>query len=103
MIFFFTRCKVGMDRRILPDSCVFRGRVLLVEYLIKIGDNVNQSIDEPSFYPQGWTPLHAAIRYPVIVKMLLDAGANVNAGRALGFTPIVEASKMLGSGKLSRS
>ena len=76
--------------------------MLLVEYLIKIGDNVNQSIDEPSLYNQGWTPLHAANRYPVIVKMLLDAGANINA-RALSSTPIVEASKMLGSGKLSGS
>ena len=38
----------------------------------------------------GWTPLHWAVKYStsVIVEMLLDRGADVNAASKYGWTPL---------------
>lgn len=69
------------------NGAVFHGHVSLVECLIELGADVNQPLAET-----GETPLHAALctsgdgRFDIIVKHLVEAGANPNCATRPGVT-----------------
>jgi len=67
------------------NGAVFHGYVSLVEFLIEIGADVNQPLEDT-----GETPLHAALcksgdgRFDTIVKRLVEAGASPNSNTRPG-------------------
>jgi ankyrin repeat protein len=75
----------------LADA-VCAGRAKVVEVLLQAGANPNVSIGGyPNLGSGGYTyPLHLACRsgHPGIVKLLIDAGADVNQLNSAGETPL---------------
>lgn len=71
-------------------ACFF-GRDLVVQLLIELGADIHQK----SANNLAVTPLHSAVAgdHLEIVKMLLNAGANVNARQNGGFTPLHSAAQ----------
>jgi len=71
-------------------ACFF-GRDLVVQLLIELGADINQK----SANNLGVAPLHSAVagNHLEIVKMLLNAGAYVNARQNGGFTPLHSAAQ----------
>ncbi|MCR9235008.1 MAG: ankyrin repeat domain-containing protein [bacterium] len=67
-------------------AAVWSGNPEIVDYLIKkgVGGTINCGCQ------QGWTPLHKAARkgYLDIVKLLIQAGADVNSIDNIGSTPL---------------
>ena len=75
---------------IVIESAVRHRDVQAVRRYIAAGSNVRIRI-HPSRYGDGYTPLHVACEkgFPEIVKILIDAGADVDASDNLGNTPLM--------------
>lgn len=60
------------------------------EFFLKIGVNVNDTINIDSPFLPGYTPLHIAVRYSCleVAKLLINHGANGNLKNSEGFTPL---------------
>ncbi|MCL2484724.1 MAG: ankyrin repeat domain-containing protein [Endomicrobia bacterium] len=66
--------------------------------LIKAGANVNDAYDKPYDDDDKTTPLMYAVRgysvnEPRVIRALIDAGADVNAKDAIGYTPLLIAAR----------
>ena len=85
---FMNAAVAQLSCRAWPDSEVFfkAATVADVSRCLAAGANIEARGGE-----YGWTPLHATARYsesPEVVKALLDAGANLEAGDVFGMTPL---------------
>jgi ankyrin repeat protein len=69
-------------------SALSNGHTEIIRYFVGQGFDVNTS-----FGNSAWTPLHNVVsnRYPDLVKVLLDHGAQVNARDKYGHTPLMRA------------
>lgn len=78
-------CSLGYGVSSLGDDVVIMSNANAVHLLLEAGADVNAI---GSTY--GWTPLHLAATHdpPEVLKMLLDAGANINALDFNGETPL---------------
>ena len=73
---------------LLGLACYF-GNEEIARHLLALGASVN----EPARNPMKVTALHAAVsgRHDAIVRLLVGAGADVNAGQQGGWTPLMQA------------
>jgi hypothetical protein len=92
-----------------------RGRTAVVEYLLSFhgrGGELDLNAGASGPITGNWSPLHLACKYSTtsdgrsryeIIKLLLEAGADVNSVDAQGETPMYEACRTLGCNSLDNS